>query len=428
MSSDDKKTDAQLEMCKGPTGFILIFLAMVTVYIMFNMDLRLQLARAIGKVLFPLIGFDLDGNGAGDFPIVTLLLGAFILVAITTSVRHFQTDWIKMASNQKKMKVVNKAMRKAKMKGDVKREKEISKYQQEMMGLQQSMMMNNFKTMIYTLLIVILIFTWIWGDFIERLDVPVISTPWNLSMNMTATKLCCTLIPFPKWLFVYMVISVPLGLIIQHGFKIYSFKKRLAEIRGGSRMKVDGRLKELRETMAIMDEKVGFSLEPLKIDLRKAEEYREKGRIDTAERLADSVEGEWAETLKAYDRTADLLDDVSDELRDAEKAGLRVKGAKAALKRAEKLFDDGKFKDAVKAGKKIEKTVERKRRYRRIALNRAKDIKASLYDMRKFDTAELDRIYDGMERSVRRGNYKKAIEQSKIIRKKIDELTRDNEK
>ena len=91
-------------MCKGPSGFILIFLGFITVFIMFNMELRLQIAGWIGVVLTPLIGFD------HKYPVITFLLAGMILVAISSTIRHFQTDWLEMARNQKQIKTINKAL------------------------------------------------------------------------------------------------------------------------------------------------------------------------------------------------------------------------------------------------------------------------------------------------------------------------------
>ena len=256
MADNKENSDVpQMEMCQGPTGFIFIFLTMVTVYVMFNMELRLMLAEKLGIVLYPLIGFN------GNYPIITIFLGALLLISVTTSVRHFQTDWIDMARNQKRTKAINKDLRKAKMGGDSKKEREITDYQQKMMATQQNMMFGNLKTMISTLLIVIIIFTWIWGDFITRLTVPILSTPWDTSMEMMKTRMCCSIIPFPKWMIVYMLISVPLGLVIQHTFKMYSFKKRLDEAYYTESKTLKEDLVTLSSSIDALSEKVSFSME-----------------------------------------------------------------------------------------------------------------------------------------------------------------------
>lgn len=401
-SSKDNKKLEQPQMCSGPTGFIFIFLAMVTVYVMFNMELRMKLAKGLGVVLYPIIGFD------GQVPIITLLLGAFLLVGITTTVRHFQTDWITMAKNQKETKAVNKALRKAKVDGDSRKEKEIMEYQQKIMGKQQNMMFGNLKTMISTLLIVIIIFTWIWGDFIVRLDPPIISAFWDFDLKMTTTTTCC-IIPFPNWMFVYMLISIPLGLLLQHSLKMYTFRKKLKETSFSQRKSLKMMLSDLELALESLEEEVEFPLTYLKTKLDNAKTKHGYGDTDWAEREARLIRSAIVETKKTMDLATEKISQVEKKLRKTKKDGMYIGGLVKNIKMAKQDISRGKFKDAVeKANRSIKDIQIREKKFLEAGKN-LDIIKVMLYDLRNTpEASSLEDQIQKIESHMKKGNYNKA--------------------
>lgn len=430
MAPEKNTPEAIPKMCKGPSGFLMIFLALFTFMVMFNMDIRLKLGEYIGYVLFPVIGFDIDSNGAGDIPVITLLLAGFILATFSTIVRHFQTDWVEMAKNQKQMKTVNKALREAKLGGDTEKERKITEYQQEMMGLQQEMMFNNMKMMIYTMLVAIAIFTWIWADFMEGLVVPVISVPWNPTMNaMERMNVCFGMwVPMYKWLLVYILLSFPMGLMVQHALKFFSFTRRLEKAEEEEKSEMEGVFSALDELIEKLDDETSFSLENIKDKLKEARTLFTKGNITDAKEYARLVKAEIEETGKAFSRTRKRIEEMERNIGRAKKEGMKVKEFIGGMEDAKRSMKKGFFKEAVAKAQEMSDSLKRERKSYRSILKESKDVKSLLYDVRKISPDTLDSEFERMQTSIKRGDYAKAMKQSRELKKSVKNLKEANRK
>ena len=421
MTSDKEMPAPQPDMCKGPSGFIIIFVGIITVFIMFNMELRMKLAGYIGVVLFPIIGFDFNGDGMGDIPILTLLFAGVILVSISSTIRHFQTDWVQMAKNQKEMKAINKALKEAKMGGDVEKERKITKYQQNMMIIQQQMMFTNMKMMVYTMLIAIAIFTWIWADFLERLDVQTISTPWNPTMQMMDRIKVC-FIPFPKWILIYMLVSFPLGMVIQHSLKRYTFSKRLRVAQENERRETKILLEELHKSLGDLDGEVSFSLNTINEKLKKARDSYAKDEFEQAIEFARLGRGELEETRKAFYRTRRRIEDIEKSVEMAKKDGMNVDEMERKVEKAGNSLTSGLFKDALGRVHEVNNALKAEKKYFKKTLKEAKEIKSRLYDVRKISPDSFDENHELMEKNIKKGDYKGAMKKAREIRREVKGL------
>ncbi|MDP6155590.1 MAG: EMC3/TMCO1 family protein [Candidatus Thermoplasmatota archaeon] len=408
------------DMCKGPSGFILIFLGFITVFIMFNMELRMQLAGWIGYVLTPLIGFDYN------YPVITFLLAGMILVAISSTIRHFQTDWIEMAKNQKQIKTINKALKEAKMSGDTEKERKITVYQQQMMSMQQNMMFTNMKMMVYTMLIAIAIFTWIWADFIEGLDVATLSVPWNLDMGMLKKVTLCCYFPFPKWILVYMLISFPLGMGIQHALKRYTFLKKLNEARKEERKKIKEMVDDLESTLEDFEDEVYFPLDTIKDKLAKANAMYAADDFSGAMEYGRLSLEELEETKKAFYKTQRRVDDIGKAVAKARIDGMNPVELESKIELARKSLKKGSFKDALTRVQDVSNSLKNEKKYYRKTLDEAKEIRSLLYGIRKISPDHLDKHYEEMETDIKKSDYKGALKRSREMRKQIKSLKKED--
>ncbi len=416
MTSANNKPGSTPEMCKGPSGFILIFLGFITVFIMFNMELRMQIAGFIGIVLTPLIGFDYR------FPLITFLLAGMILVAISSTIRHFQTDWIEMAKNQKQIKTINKALKEAKMSGDTEKERKITVYQQKMMSMQQNMMFTNMKMMVYTMLIAIAIFTWIWADFIDGLEVATLSVPWNLTMHMMDKVNLCCYFPFPKWILVYMLISFPLGMGIQHALKRYSFTKKLNEALKEERRKILVMVEDLEASVTDFEDEVSFPLDTIKDKLDNAKKMYAVNDFTRAMEYGRVSKEELEETKKAFYRTQRRVDDIAKAVTKARADGMNPNELESEIEVAKRSLKKGSFKDALSRVQEVSNSLRNEKKYYRKTLDEAKEIRSLLYGIRKISPDHLDKHYEKMESDIKKSDYKGALKRSQEMRKQINKL------
>ncbi len=193
-------------------------------FILFNNDLRLKLGEYAGYVLNPVIGF------GGKFPVLTILIAGSLLVALTTVVRHFTTDWIATARTQAMMRHFQKEMMDARKTNNTYKLKKLQDANPKMMAASQEMQSKQLKTMPLTMIIVVPIFAWV-STFLATLDYTWFSAPWNPAVDMFATN---GILPFgangsslfPHWILLYMALSIPLGSLINKSLKYFAWKER----------------------------------------------------------------------------------------------------------------------------------------------------------------------------------------------------------
>jgi len=220
-----------LESCQGPSGFLFIIAFGFLFLIMFNRDLGDSISETIGLVLFPLIGF------GGHYPLLTMFCSGILTVGISTGIRHFMIDWVDMAKKQKTMNEYNKAIREATKSGNQSRVEKLQSENQDIMQLQSGMMMNQMKSSILSMVIVILIFRWLYS-YIWSLPQATISTPWDLTWPLTdsaLSDLCGSICMnpsgggIPYWIFAYILITIPIGQVLMRGLKYWEFSRKLKE-------------------------------------------------------------------------------------------------------------------------------------------------------------------------------------------------------
>ncbi len=237
LTKDEKAAPAEpampnpMESCQGPSGFIFILAIGFLFLIMFDRDLGDAISGYVGIVLYPIIGF------GGQFPILTMFCAGVLTVGISTGIRHFMIDWVDMAKKQKMMNEYNKAVREATKSGNQSRVEKLQSENQDIMALQSQMMMGQMKSSMMSMVIVILIFRWHYS-FIWSLPQATLTTMWDLNWPMTGSafgEMCGAICMnpsgsgIPYWIFIYMLITIPIGQALIRGLKYYEFSKKLKE-------------------------------------------------------------------------------------------------------------------------------------------------------------------------------------------------------
>jgi uncharacterized membrane protein (DUF106 family) len=201
----------------GASRFIMMFMIMMTLFIILDPNMRSALGGAMTLVMNPLIGF----NGA--FPLLTLLFAGMITSSISILGRHFFVDWVEMARSQKIMSAFNKERREAMMSRNMAKLERLNKMSPEIMQKATRQSMNQLKPMAFTMIIIIVIFSWLYSFISSYAVDPKFSVPWDLNSSLNAVTV------LPHWVMVYALISIPFGQVITRLLKYFSFKKKLRE-------------------------------------------------------------------------------------------------------------------------------------------------------------------------------------------------------
>ncbi|MEK6985670.1 MAG: EMC3/TMCO1 family protein [Candidatus Thermoplasmatota archaeon] len=208
------------------SGNLLTIVSIVAVFfVLFNPSLNQAMGRYAGIVLDPILGF------GGKYPVLTILLAGALLVAATTVLRHFTTDWIQTARSQAMMRHFQKEMMEARKSNNSYKLKKLQDAQPQMMAASQEMQKKQLKMMPLTMIIVVPIFAWV-STFLARQDYTWFSAPWNPAVAMFDTN---GILPFggadgtslfPHWILLYMALSIPLGSLINKSLKYFAWKER----------------------------------------------------------------------------------------------------------------------------------------------------------------------------------------------------------
>lgn len=223
---EEKKKEEE-DKPKPRINFWMILMMMGILFIMIDPALRSGVASGVGLVMEPIVGFN------GRYPTLTIILTGIIMIFLTTIVRHFFIDWIRMAKVQNTMRAFQKEFNKARKEKDTKRVNELQKIQPEVMGLQAEMTGSQMKPMAFSMVIVVPLFAWLW-EFITVFDYQFFAAPWNLHVDFFSRDgiIFGTSI-LPHWILLYSVMSIPFGQILQKALKVWSWRDRLHHVFSG---------------------------------------------------------------------------------------------------------------------------------------------------------------------------------------------------
>jgi len=209
--------------------FIMIFLGLLAIYALISPEVGVGFATIANIMLFPVIGF------GGLLPTVTILFAGVMTTTISAIIRNHYTNWVKMARTQKVMAAWRKEQMEALRKGQTTKLAKLKEAQAGFMKDTMEMQTTPLKSMAWTMLLFIVIFTWLrlFVDvLLENLGNQWIAVPWSSQVYLNSVYV------FPSWVLLYSLLAIPFGLIITRVLKYVRFSRRLealgVSLRAGS--------------------------------------------------------------------------------------------------------------------------------------------------------------------------------------------------
>jgi uncharacterized membrane protein (DUF106 family) len=197
------------------SGMTWMFIFLFMMLILFSGNTRQILGDAIGIALNPAIGFH------GTNPIWSIFVGTVIIVSISQTIRHFMTNWIKLADSQAYMKAFNKEISEARKSQNQQRLQKLMEMQSQMMSKQMEVQGMTMKPTIFTMVLFIAFITWIY-TFVTISAVDRIAIPWNPEYVLEVGSLFSGGV-----LFIYILFTIPLSQMVVNIWKYISFTRRL---------------------------------------------------------------------------------------------------------------------------------------------------------------------------------------------------------
>ncbi len=207
---------------QSTSRFVTIFVLILAIFILIDNSLRTFFGTLVGYALFPVIGFN------HQFPVLTLFLAGIIMTGLTVVVRHFFTNYVEQAENQKIVGAFNKELRTARLENNTYKVKKLQEQQQAIMQKSMKSSMQQLKLMPATMIIVVPIFAWV-AVFMTDLPNALISVPWSNSVNLNDTSVI-----FPNWVLLYSLVSIPFSQVLARSLRYFDFRKRLSELAAGT--------------------------------------------------------------------------------------------------------------------------------------------------------------------------------------------------
>jgi len=404
----------QPELCGGTTGAAMMGVMFITIFIMFNPDLRISIAEALDGVMSPIFAFD------DKYPIVTLLFTALILITLTTIIRHFMTDWIGIARAQKITTAFNKERTDAMMSGNTVKLKKIEEMAPEMQKYQMTLMTSNLRPMIFTMLIFIVLFPWVWMVYMERLNFTYISLPgiqkWDFNVQ---SPICFNY--FKNWIIVYMLLSFPIGFLLQNGLKYFTFKYKIKQ----TEVVQD---KIIREDISELEERIneiqndGIQVNKSKELILKARDKLEEKEYTSAAKILAEANDHIDNKTQTHTRIIGLIAEAEKMVKNAKKRGINVNTSEKSLVNSKKALKRNDDTSAIYYAKQSQRNVKESRLKHKNAEETLSSIKAKMYDLRDLNTEEADEVFKLAEEAMENKDYALVLKHSKSTKMKAEEI------
>jgi uncharacterized membrane protein (DUF106 family) len=191
-----------------------MFIMLAMMFILLSGGTRTLLGNAMGYLMNPAIGF------GGVAPLWSIFLGSLIIVVLTQAIRHYMTDWIHLAKDQKYMTAFNKELSEARKSGNAQRSQKLMEMQPEIMSRQMEVQGATMKPTVFTMIFFIAFITWIYV-FVATAAVQTISLPWEPAWPLQGK------VWFPYSVLLYMLFSIVIGQMVVNILKYISFTRKL---------------------------------------------------------------------------------------------------------------------------------------------------------------------------------------------------------
>tara|TARA_B100001996_G_scaffold374827_1_gene353975 strand:+ start:647 stop:1582 length:936 start_codon:yes stop_codon:yes gene_type:complete len=200
----------------GSAMLPMLFLLLMMMSLMMFPSIRNSLSDGSGAILEPFL-FGTLGLEQYFVPTV-FILGSSIMI-VNTIIRSFFMDPLKQAHHSHRSKQVSQQMREARMSRDTAQIDKMQKLQMEMMPEQMAMQGAMMKPMMFTMIFIIGIFSWM-ADTVIDFRVDYVSLPWQPMWGFENKIMWI----FPAWIATYITMSAPLGRIVDRHLKLLRYK------------------------------------------------------------------------------------------------------------------------------------------------------------------------------------------------------------
>ncbi len=214
--------DAQADAMASMMLPMMMLLGMM-VLLMFYPGLRIGLSDVAGSVLEPMLPFHQT-----YFVPTVFIVGSSIMV-VNTIIRSLFMDPLQQAHFSHRSRQIGKQLREARMARDTAMADKMQTIQMEMMPEQMKMQSSMMKPMVFTMVFIIAIFSWM-ASSVESFRVGFVSLPWDPMWSFNARVLWI----FPAWIATYIAMSAPLGRIIDRHIKIVRYSRHPLVLSGDS--------------------------------------------------------------------------------------------------------------------------------------------------------------------------------------------------
>jgi len=201
--------------------FVMVFLFLLGFWAIIDRSLALFFGNAANLVLWPAIGFN------GQLPVLTILLAGILTTTISSILRDYLTDWVKMARTQKILRALQRERIDAMRKGNQGKIKALTQYQASINKDLMEVQFAPMKSMAITMFMFIVLFTWLSVLVYDVLVVrgnQWIAVPWSSNADLLAAYV------FPSWILLYSLLAIPFGQIVARVLKYIRFRRRLEEM------------------------------------------------------------------------------------------------------------------------------------------------------------------------------------------------------
>lgn len=412
-ADQSKQAPPTPELCGGTTGFVMMIVMMLTIFIMFSPDLRFSIANGLDVAFYPIFGF------GGKYPALTLVFSAIFMVFCSTLIRHYMTDWIGIARAQKIMSGIQKEKSDAMLKGDTLKLKKLEEFNPEMTKYQMELMTSNLKPIAFTMIFFIIVFPWIWAVFIPGLDYQFLTLPGTSKWYLLGSLDFC--FGFQSWILVYIVLSFPIGFLIQNGLKYISFSRKIKKTELEQQDKIDDRISEL-ETELSQAKNKGMVMDRSRELLAQAQQSLTEKKYTRASSQVDDAKSYLERKFQSHERTTNLITEAETMLKNAERKGVGVADSAKSLDFARKALKRNDETSAIYYAKQCQRQIKESRKAHKDAEDSLSSVKAILYDLREMNTDEADEIFNQAEKAMVKKKYSEVIKYSKSTKLKAEEI------
>ena len=195
----------------GSMMMMLMVMILMTLLIM-NQGIRSTMGGFADPLLSPILPEE-------SFFIITVLILGTMSMLMNTVLRSFFLDPIEQAHIGHRQGQVRRMMNDARISRDPILQEKATLLQQQMMPEQLKVQMGAMKPMMFTMVIIIAVFSWL-TTTVESFRVDYVSLPWASEWNLLTDKFLF----FPAWICAYICMSAPFGRVVDRHIKLIRYR------------------------------------------------------------------------------------------------------------------------------------------------------------------------------------------------------------